>query len=190
MIRWCASITIWRWSGRHSSFWWTARWTTAARTCSTLSAPTVNGSLRASPIPGGRIVGASNSEEIAKIARIAKIAEIENLAAALSRTALFLRCLGSSAFQRFWFFLISVYQRSSAVKVLVLAFQFRRFWQFWQFWQSLLISVHPRSSAVKSFGFGFSILAILAISSDHCFDGGYFLNISDTALFACSSNLF
>src|SRR5215472_11725985 len=55
MIRWCGSITIWRWSGLLSSFWWMARWTTAGRTCSILSVRTVNGLLLASQIRDGRI---------------------------------------------------------------------------------------------------------------------------------------
>src|SRR5205807_4621863 len=60
MIRWCASIMIWRWCGPHSSSWSMARWTTAEPTCSIWSAPTVNGSLQASPIPDGRIVRPSD----------------------------------------------------------------------------------------------------------------------------------
>ena len=56
MIHWCGSITIWRWCGPHSSSWWTARWTTAERICSTLFARMGNGSSPASRIPGGRIV--------------------------------------------------------------------------------------------------------------------------------------
>src|SRR5215471_6787624 len=61
MTRWCGSITIWRWCGLHSSFWWMARWTTAGRTCSILFLRTVDGLLLASQILEGRIASVGRS---------------------------------------------------------------------------------------------------------------------------------
>ena len=60
MIRLCGLITIWRWCGLLSSFWWMARWTTAGRTCSILFVRMANGLLQASQIRDERIAFAGN----------------------------------------------------------------------------------------------------------------------------------
>jgi len=67
------------------------------------------------------------SEEIAKIAEIEKPCRSSFPNSDFPPLPPFLRV------SKVLVFLISVYPRSSAVKVLVLDF---RFWQFWQFWQS------------------------------------------------------